>query len=83
MYERVTRLEQRAEKTDRRLRSIELTLENEISRNISIVAENHLNLTRKLDDVLKVKNEKEMTLVRINQMENDIRVMKEKAAGIV
>lgn len=41
---------------------IQLTLENETNRNISLIAEGHLDLSRKLDGALKVENEKEMLL---------------------
>ena len=39
------------------IRSIQLTLENETNRNIKIIAEGHLDLSRKLDDALKVEND--------------------------
>ena len=43
---------------DRKITDIQLTLENETNRNIKIIAEGHLDLGRKLDDALKVVNEK-------------------------
>ncbi len=61
-------------------REISLTLENETNRNIKIIAEGHLDLSRKLDKALTVENEKEMALIRINMMENEIRRIKEKFA---
>ncbi len=64
------------------LKEIQLTLENETNRNIKIVAEGHLDLVRKLDEALKVENEKEMLLVRVNILESDVRRLKEKAATI-
>lgn len=60
------------------IRSIQLTLENETNRNIRIIAEGHLDLSRKLDDVLKVENEKEMLLLRVNHLENELRKVKER-----
>ena len=57
---------------------IQLTLENETNRNISLIAEGHLDLSRKLDGALKVENEKEMLLIRVNRLENEIRQIKEK-----
>lgn len=57
---------------------IQLTLENETNRNIALIAEGHLDLSRKLDDALKVENEKEMLLIRVNRLENEIRRIKEK-----
>ena len=60
------------------IKSIELTLENETNRNIQIIAEGHLDLVRKLDDALKVENEKEMLLLRVNHLENELRKVKER-----
>ena len=61
-----------------RVSSIEMTLENETNRNIRIIAEGPADLCRKLDEALKVENEKELLLVRTNIMENDIRKIKDK-----
>ena len=61
-------------------REISLTLENETNRNIKIIAEGHLDLSRKLDKALTVENENEMELIRINMMESEIRRIKEKLA---
>ena len=63
-----------------KIREISLTLENETNRNIKIIAEGHLDLSRKLDKALTVENEKEMALIRINMMENELRRIKEKLA---
>lgn len=63
---------------EKKVTSIELTLENETNRNIRIIAEGHLDLSRKLDDVLKVENEKEMLLLRVNHLENELRKVKER-----
>ena len=66
----------------RKVTSMELTLENEINHNICIVAEAHSELNRKLDEALKVENEKELLLIRVNQMENEIRKIKERLEEI-
>ncbi len=64
------------------IKSIELTLENETNRNIKIIAEGHLDLSRKLDEALKVENEKEMLLLRVNHLENELRKVKERISQI-
>ena len=64
------------------VKSIQLTLENETNRNIRLVAEGHLDLIRKLDEALQVENEKELLLVRVNSLENDVRRIKERIAQI-
>lgn len=60
------------------IKDIQLTLENETNRNIKIIAEGHLDLSRKLDDAVKVDNEKELLLIRVNILENEVRKLKEK-----
>ena len=65
------------------VKSIQLTLENETNRNIKIIAEGHLDLSRKLDEALMVDNEKEMLLIRVNVLENEVRKLKERIERIV
>lgn len=59
-----------------------MTLENETNRNIKIIAEGHLDLSRKLDEALKVDTEKEMLLIRVNRLENEVRRLKERISEI-
>jgi len=66
----------------RKVASMEMTLETETNRNIKIVAEAHSELNRKLDEALKVENEKELLLIRVNHMENEIRKIKERLEEI-
>ncbi len=61
---------------------IQCTLENETNRNIQLIAEGHLDLHRNLDDALKVESEKEMLLIRVNRLENDLRRIKERIENI-
>lgn len=64
--------------TKHRITSLELTLENETNRNIRLIAEGHLDLGRKLDQALMVENQKEMLLIRVNTLENEMRKLKEQ-----
>ncbi len=75
-------IESMLEPIKRDIRSIQLTLENETNRNIKIIAEGHLDLSRKLDDALKIDNEKEMLLIRVNHLENELRKVKERIESI-
>ena len=63
-----------------RLILIETTLENETNRGIRIIAEGHLDLSRKLDDALRVDNEKELLLLRVTHLENEVHTIKERMA---
>lgn len=67
---------------DRKITDIQLTLENETNRNIKIIAEGHLDLGRKLDDALKVENEKELLMLRVNRIENELRRLKDRIDAI-
>lgn len=58
--------------------SLELTLENETNRNIRVVAEGHLDLARNLKEALAVKSEREMISLKVNVLENDMRIVKNK-----
>lgn len=64
------------------IKSLQLTIENETNRNIKIIAEGHIDLSRKLDEALKADNEKEMLLIRVNSLENEIRKIKERIEQI-
>lgn len=75
-------IESMLEPIKRDIRSIQLTLENETNRNIKLIAEGHLDLGRKLDEALRVDNEKEMLLVRVNSLENELRKVKERIESI-
>lgn len=72
----------KARKLEGHVQGIRLTLENETNKNINIIAEGHLNLSRKLDEALKVENEKEVLLIRINRLENGYRTLKEQIEAI-
>lgn len=67
---------------DNRVLTLESTLENVTNKNISIIAEGHLDLSRKLDEALKVENEKELLLIRVNMLENDIKKIKQRLEQI-
>ena len=69
-------------KLNAKITDIQLTLENVTNKNIQIIAEGHLDLSRKLDDALKVENEKEMLLIRVNRLENELRRVKERIEEI-
>ena len=58
------------------LRDIQLTLENVIGPNIRLIAEGHLDLSRKLDEALKIREQDEMVLLRLNNLENEVRKLK-------
>ena len=82
IWDELRNLNERIDRSDKKITEIQMTLENETNRNIQIVAEGHLDLSRKLDDALKVENEKEMLLLRVNRLESEIRRIKQRIEEI-
>ncbi len=64
------------------VKEIQLTLENETNRNIRVIAEGHLDLSRKLDEALRVENEKEMLMLRVTSLESEVRRIKARIEQI-
>ena len=79
---RIDTLEFSVNEVKSQVMGIQLILENEIRRNIQIVAEGHLDLGRKLDDAVKVKEERELLLVRTNVLESDVKTLKGKVDSL-
>ena len=78
-------LDQRMDSMDQRMDSIQsdlsevrMTLENVTNRNIKIIAEGHLELSRKLDEVLRNDTNREIDRIRLNLLEEDVRKIKKK-----
>ena len=75
---RMDDLEDRMDHLDNRVNTIGVTLENETNRGISIIAEGHRDLNRKLNEALKADEEKEMLLLRVNRLEGEVSKIKDK-----
>ena len=82
LEERTVSINQKLDKLNQKVTSIEVTVENELTERISIVAEGHVDLYRKLDEALKVENEKEMLSMRVNILEHEVRRVAEKIENI-
>ena len=59
-------------------KDIQMTLENEINKKIQLIAEGHFDLNQKLDEALRVENKKELMLLRLTRVENEVRRIKER-----
>ena len=55
---------------------IESLIEFFKNKNIKVIAEGHLDLFRRLDEALQMEQEKEMMSLRVNVLENDMRIVK-------
>jgi len=82
LEEKTASINQKLDKLNQKVTSIEMTVENELTERISIVAEGHVDLYRKLDEALKVENEKEMLSMRVNILEHEVRRVAEKIENI-
>ena len=82
MAEETKSILEELKKLNEKVTDIQLTLENETNKNIKIIAEGHLDLSRKLDEALKIDSEKEMLLIRVNRLENELRRLKARVEEI-
>lgn len=64
------------------IRRINLCLENEIRPSIMRIAEGHLDLSRKLDEALKLDEEKEKMAIRLNFLEGKVDRLEVKVAAL-
>ena len=71
-----------SQKIDDSITDVKLHLENVTDKNIKIVAEGHLDLNRKLDEALKIQNEKEILQIRLNYLEGEIATVKNRLAQL-
>ena len=76
LYDEMKEIKSEVKDIKSEVKDIQMTFENEVSKNIRIVAEGHINLDRKLDEALKVEKEKELLLIRVTSLENEVRRLK-------
>ncbi|MGN0324242.1 MAG: hypothetical protein ACI4DZ_14115 [Oliverpabstia sp.] len=74
--ERITNLEVKYDNLDKKVSGLKITLDNDIDKKISIIAEGHLSLSRKLDESLRVMQKQEMMDLHIINLESKIREIK-------
>ncbi|MGN1350679.1 MAG: hypothetical protein ACI4VM_06770 [Anaerovoracaceae bacterium] len=80
MDERLAKMDNRFEKLEDEVSSLGMILENEIRRNIGIVAEGHMDLVRKMNEVLSKTETIEQLSVRVGVLESRmLRVEKQRA----
>lgn len=82
MTEETKMILEELKKMNAKIAEVQLTLENETNRNIRLIAEGHFDLSRKLDEALKVENEKEMLLIRVNHLESEVRRIKKRVEAM-
>lgn len=78
MESKISGMEEKMTKMQNDILNIQFTLENVTNRNIKIIAEGHLDLSRKLNQALEVRDKEELALIRLNTLEEDVRRIKIK-----
>ena len=80
MGQKVDVLGQRVDDLEQKVREIGIYQENVLEPGIKVIAEGHANLTRKLNEALKISEAEEMIHLRMNVLECDMVRVKEKLA---
>jgi len=75
---RIDRLEEELHHTKEEVKTLRVIMENDMSRQIKIIAEGHLDLSRKLDEALRIENEREILKIRLVSLESEIRDIKRR-----
>lgn len=72
MDEKLDLILEKLDRMDRQIAGIEMTLENVTNRNISIIAEGHADLNRKLEEAIRAGNNMELMRIRLNMLEDKV-----------
>ena len=80
MENKISDMDEKMSKMQDDILNIQLTIENETNRNIKIIAEGHLDLSRKYNEASTIKAEEELALIRLNTLSEDVRKIKAKLA---
>lgn len=83
----VEELKTKFDSLERRVTSVELHIENETDKHIQIVAENHINLSKKLDEAIPAVNKQgvyelkvDYLIKKVDKLETDVAELQEKRA---
>lgn len=73
MEGRLSKIEKRLNTLENSVTSIEIQLENTVIPRIQLIAESHIDLSRKLDNAIEQRLEREMLKMRVEVLEGDMR----------
>ncbi len=68
----------RQESAEDRLKRLEFLIENDLHRDISIVAEGHLDLMRNMHEMLRIDSEKDEFMMRFDLLESKVKSIEER-----
>jgi len=74
----MTSMKSKISSIEYKVTDMQLTLANETNKGIRIIAEEHLDLARRLHDDLRVESDKEIASLRLSMLENEVRRLRDK-----
>ena len=78
LEEQVDQLKEQTDEQRAEMHEIMLRIENEIVKNIQIIAEGHLDLSRDLHEAMKPSNTLEMVQVQLNMLQSKVRELERR-----
>lgn len=74
----VKELQKTSEVIQEEMSAIKMRQENDVLKGIYIIGEGHLDLSRKLNQILETKEERELMKLRVQYLEGEIRKIKDR-----
>lgn len=75
----LTEINSKLDKLENRISRIEIQIENTVIPRIQLIAESHIDLSRKLDNAIEQRLEREMLKMRLELIESDMKKYKIQA----
>lgn len=79
LIELLTEISNKLDKLESRISGIEIQIENTVIPRIQLIAESHIDLSRKLDSAIEQRLEREMLKMRLELLESDMKRYKIQA----
>lgn len=79
LIELLTEISNKLDKLENRISGIEIQIENTVIPRIQLIAESHIDLSRKLDSAIEQRLEREMLKMRLELIESDMKKYKIQA----
>lgn len=78
LQQKVEELQKTSETVQKDVADIRLTLEQEVIKGIHIIDEGHLDLSRKMNQILETKEERDLIELRVLSLEHEVRRIKDR-----
>lgn len=80
--DKLNSMESKMDSMESKLADMRLHIENVTDRNISLIAENHVNLVRKLDENIKITDQTLAYQVKVNFLAGEIEKLKSEIENL-